>query len=88
MDCENGLREWFAKLIELLPHDNGFRIWTVNKHDDEILCENEQIAETLADLFDEIFGEQVARTGYYDPEEDKKNNETDERTGYYYVTIG
>lgn len=91
MDCKHGLegkKEWFSKLIALLPHDNGFRIWTVNEHDDEILCENEQIAETLADMFDEIYGEPTVNTGYYDPIEDRNNNEADERTGYYYVTIG
>ena len=30
------------------------------------------------------FGE--VNTGYYDPEEDKRNNEVDKFTGWYYVT--
>ena len=28
----------------------------------------------------------VATTGYFDPEEDRRNDEVNECTGYYYVT--
>jgi len=76
--------ELLGKLVELLPHEDA-RIWA---HDgDEILCETEQTAETIADLFDALYGEETVNTGYYDPVEDERNGETDCRTGYYYVQI-
>ena len=34
-------------------------------------------------------GEEVEiNTGYYDPEEDERNNEVDRYTGWWYVNIG
>ena len=77
--------EIITRICEALPHEEA-RIWSVTG-DDEILCENEQTAETLADLFDAMYGEPTVNTGYYDPEDDERSGETDERTGYYYVTI-
>lgn len=76
--------ELLSKLVELLPHEDA-PIWA---HDnDEILCDKEQTAEAIADLFDALYGEMTVNTGYYDPEEDERNGETDCRTGYYYVMI-
>lgn len=89
----NGLhfiaREYYAakiiqKIAESVPNTPG-PIWS--EDGDEILTENKQLAESIADLFEAIYGEQTVNTGYYDPEEDCKNGETDERTGYWYVTI-
>ena len=54
----------------------------------EILSTNECEVEALANLFDQLYGEGTVNTGYYDPIEDKRNGETDEYTGLYYVTIG
>lgn len=76
--------ELLSKLVELLPHDEAW-IWAYD--DDEILCDTGQTAETIADLIDAMYGCETANTGYYDPEEDERNGETDRRTGYYYVTI-
>ena len=73
-----------AAIAHALP-DEPSRIWS--KDGDEILCENEQIAEHLADLFDAMYGEPTVNTGYYDPEEDERSGETDDRTGYWYVTV-
>lgn len=81
-DREIGLT--FGRIAEWLPHEPA-RIWS--KDGDEILCENGNIAEHIADLFDAVYGEPVVNTGYYDPDEDERNGETDERTGYWYVTI-
>ena len=78
-----------AKAIGGIAHvlpDEPARIWS--KDPDEILCENEQIAETLADLFDAMYGEPTVNTGYYDPAEDEQSGEADERTGYWYVSVG
>ena len=53
----------------------------------EILSSNENEIEALANLFDQLYEEGTCNTGYYDPEEDERNNEVDAYTGLYYVTI-
>lgn len=53
----------------------------------EILSSNENEIEILADLFDQLYGVGTVNTGYYDPEEDKRNDEVDAYTGMYYVSI-
>lgn len=53
----------------------------------EILSTDESEVETLANLFDQLYGQGTCNTGYYDPEEDRRNNEVDAYTGLYYVTI-
>ena len=73
-------------LVTLLPSEPGSKIW-YPPEDDEILCETEQIANGIADLFDTLYGEPTVNTGFYDPEEDKRNGEVNDRTGYYYVTL-
>lgn len=49
-----------------------------------ILCSCETEASILSD-FISTFGV-VAQTGYYDPEEDARDNEQDDCTGFWYVT--
>lgn len=71
-------------ICRLLPHTNDYRIWSDGA---EILCETEQLAEDIADLFDTLYAAQTVNTGYYDPAEDERNNEVDSRTGFYYVTV-
>ena len=84
---ENRIGNVFQNVIDLLPRhpnktDDNPGIWT---NGDEILCETEIIANTIADLFEAVGFDVV--TGYYDPIEDKRNGEEDESTGFYYVTI-
>ena len=50
----------------------------------EIVCKTETQAEGIADFLEDLGFEEV-RTGYYDPEEDKKDGILDEYTGKYYV---
>lgn len=80
-DMVNGVLDSICKL---LPHTNDYRIWSDGT---EILCETEQLAENIADLFDALYAAQTVNTGYYDPAEDERNNEVDSRTGFYYVTV-
>lgn len=51
----------------------------------------ESAANTIADLIDALYraqGEEVlVNTGYYDPKEDKRNNEEDRYTGWWYINI-
>ena len=70
----------------LLPHEPA-KVWTKSKGDDEILCQSEKTAEGIADLIDTLYGGQTVNTGFYDPKEDERNGEADDRTGFYYVTI-
>ena len=71
-------------------------MWTmVNEHEGKVLTtqdgdlffEREDAADVLADLFDQMFGQRVAVTGWYDPEEDARDGINDEYTGKYYVNI-
>ena len=62
-----------------------------NKHgihvipgDTEILCKTETQAKGIADFLEDL-GFYSVTTGYYDPEEDKKDGLEDEYTGWYYV---
>ena len=75
--------ELLGRIAAALP-DEPAAIWA--KDGDEILCESGLVCDGIADLFDAIYGEPTVNTGYYDPDEDERNGETDERTGYYYVT--
>ena len=52
---------------------------------DSILCDTESAANHLADFLEDL-GFDIC-TGYYDPEEDKRNGEVDECTGYWYVCV-
>ena len=52
-----------------------------------ILSTNENEIETLANFFDQLYEDTNVTTGYYDPEEDKRNNEVDAYTGLYYMSI-
>ena len=54
---------------------------------EEILSKDANAVNAIADLFDQMYGTGTCVTGYYDPEEDKRNDEKDSLTGYYYVTI-
>ena len=53
----------------------------------EILGVDESGIETIAKLFDQLYGEGTVITGYYDPDEDDRMGERDEFTGLYYVSI-
>jgi len=60
--------------------------------DDEILCRTESAADALSDMLFQLYKSQdedvLINTGYYDPEEDKRNGEEDRYTGWWYVNIG
>ena len=79
---------WFKMIADRLmkcSHDN---VWATR---DEILCRTEDAANALADMIEALYvscGDNVlVRTGQYDPEEDKRNGEEDEYTGWWYVTV-
>jgi len=65
--------------------DPGF--WT---NGEEILCPSEtemnMLYEFLNDIFRE-FGNYILVTGWYDPEEDTRNGEHDDCTGFNYIRL-
>ena len=80
--------DWASVIIERLPDYAEGNIWT---NGDDILCKTESAADALADMFEYLYKMQdeeiLVNTGYYDPEEDKRNNEVDRNTGWWYVNI-
>lgn len=73
----------FTQIVDCLKSCGTKKIWAC---EDEIICETEQQADTIADLL-EALGYDYVNTGYYDPEEDAKEGRTYETTGYWYVSI-
>lgn len=80
---------WIEKITERLRDFPEGEIWT--QDGDEILCKTESAANAIADILTTLYktqgDENNVITGYYDPEEDEKNNEVDIRTGWWYVDI-
>ena len=84
-----------TNITDLLPciydsevtDDYKFKHFLTDPDGTEILSANENEIDTLANLFDQLYGEGTCNTGYYDPEEDERNGETDAYTGLYYVSV-
>ena len=85
----NGRIDWMEMIVNALPDYSDGIIWSDGET--EILVKTESAANTIADLIDALYraqGEEVlVNTGYYDPKEDKRNNEEDRYTGWWYVNI-
>lgn len=79
---------WFETIIKSLVEHPTYNI---RSNGEEILLKTEDGANAIADLLESLYaanGEEViAITGYYNPEEDEKNNQIDNNTGWWYVTI-
>ena len=74
---------YLLKCLTKYADQNRHGYWTDGE---EILCKTEEAAEHLADFLEDL-GFEYVKTGYYDPEEDQRNNEVDERTGWYYISV-
>ena len=79
---------WY-KFVKHLPQEedyahNSVDVWYYADAD-EILCRTEELADMISDMLDDITGEHMAHSGYYDPEEDERDDCVDGRTGWYYV---
>ena len=81
--------DYMELFCEALPDYSEGNIWCDGGT--EILCKTESAAQAVADLLELLYrkdGEEVLiNTGYYDPEEDKRNGEEDRYTGWYYVNV-
>lgn len=80
--------DWFSLLADRLRDYSDGDIWS---NGCEILCRTESAAAAIEDLLWQLYntqGEDVSViTGYYDPDEDKRNDEEDRYTGWWYVTV-
>ena len=89
------ISELFFKITEMLPNvydvDDEYKAnhFVTDPDGGLILNTSESKIETLADLFDQLNedGHGMATTGYYDPEEDERNNEVDIFTGLHYLIV-
>ena len=83
----NGRIYWMEMIINFLPKYSD-TIWSDGN---EILVKSEDAADKIADAIELLYQSQgediLVNTGYYDPEEDKRNNEEDRYTGWWYVNI-
>lgn len=53
-----------------------------------ILCPTEASCENVADFLQDILRDTiVVHTGYYDPNEDRRNQECDDHSGFYYISF-
>ena len=81
--------DWLSEISNRLRDYSDGDVWSAG---DEILCKTESAADALADLLWQLYQSQdedvVITTGFYDPEEDKRNGEQDRFTGWWYVYIG
>lgn len=81
--------DWFNIISDRLRDYSDGDIWSAGG---EILCRTQSAADALADMLEQLYKSQdeeiLINTGYYDPEEDKRNGEEDRYTGWWYVNIG
>lgn len=84
----NGRIDWMEMIVNALPDYPDGIIWSDGE---EILVKTKSAANTIADLIEALYraqGEEIlVNIGFYDPEEDKRNNEEDRCTGWWYVNI-
>lgn len=74
----------YDMIIKLLPQSKktGMKYFAC---DYEIITPDQQTADIIADFLEAI-GVDAPTTGFYDPEEDRRNNEVDVLTGHGYVS--
>ena len=78
---------WFEIVRKGVGSDPHSACWS--DIETEILCATEELADRLADRIESLYEadneDVLLSTGYYNPEEDKRNNEEDEYTCWWYV---
>lgn len=74
----------YNRIVKLLPQSKkaGMKYFAC---DYEIITPDQQTADVIADFLEAI-GVDAPTTGFYDPEEDRRNNEVDTLTGHGYVS--
>lgn len=81
--------DWFTIITGRLRDYSDGEIWSDGGA--EIYCKSESVADAIADLLWQLYAsdenEVTVVTGFYDPEEDKRNGEEDRYTGWWYVCL-
>lgn len=72
--------EKIGTFVDWLSKHGSNELWTDG---DEILVRDERVAEGIFLLMDMIEAE--PHLGYYDPEDDERDNCVNEYTGYWYI---
>lgn len=84
-----GRLNWFHVIADRLRDYSEGDVWC--NYGDEIMCRTQSAADAIADLIESLYRSQgediVVNTGYYDPEEDRRNGEEDRCTGWWYINI-
>ena len=79
---------WFNVITERLRDCPNGSIWSDGM---QILCKDEGAANAITDLVVQLYASQQEEmcvlTGYFDPEEDKKQGIEDRFTGWWYVSL-
>lgn len=82
------ITDWFHIIVSRMRDYSDGDVWSDGS---EILCKTESGADAISDLLFQLYADKgerpVIQTGYYDPEEDRRNGEEDYCTGWWYVTI-
>lgn len=84
IDATDKLWHQLCAMLPTSPHEEY--IYWAPLGDEEILSHDAASIYLLADFFDNLYGMGTTVTGYYDPDDDRRNNEVNERTGYYYCS--
>ena len=79
----------FRSICKALPSSPNFINESFWSDGENILCPTEADCSLLAKFIEEICYDknQSIITGYFDPDEDVRNNEQDDYTGFWYITI-
>ena len=79
---------YFLAFCKSLPSNAEEEIWSDGSM---ILCKDGKSAETIANILELMYKKEkievVIVTGYYDPIEDKRNDEVDMYSGWHYVSM-
>lgn len=80
--------DWFNVFAQRMCDRADGTVWSDGE---DILCKTEDAADAIYDLLIQLYESQdervVIQTGYFDPEEDRRNGEENRYTGWWYVTI-
>lgn len=79
---EEGGMVTFNQILDSLPVETEGHFWT---DANQILCRTKELCEAVADFL-KALGLDVV-TGYYDPQEDSRDQMVDHYTGWYYIDI-
>lgn len=80
---------WIVAIADMLSGNGSDAVWCDD--DGQILVASEEAANAVVGLIEAFYrsqGEEISvNTGYYDPEEDKRNGVENNHTGWWYICV-